>query len=77
MVFTLKFGMVGMYLVVKLLCGGYGILFHLVLSFTGVLRGVGGVFLYVVLRYLHVFNSCLICVYLVGCAKVVILVVNT
>ena len=42
--FILKFGRVGMYSFDISLCGGYGVLFHLVLLFTGVLGGVGGIF---------------------------------
>ena len=35
-------GRVGMFMFVRLLCGGYVSLFHLVLLFTDILGGVGG-----------------------------------
>jgi hypothetical protein len=75
-VFISKFGMDGMYAFAVSLCGGYHIVFHLVLLFICVLGGCGLGFLCVVLWYLQVINSCFNCVYLGGCAKAVILVVN-
>ena len=43
MVFNSKFGMACVVICVVLLFGGYVNLFHLVLLFTGMLGGVGGV----------------------------------
>ena len=44
MVLISRFGMDGMYVFDVSLCGGYDIIFHVVLLFTVVLGGVGWVF---------------------------------
>ena len=73
--FISKFGMGHMYSFVISLCGGYDIysIWYICLP---VCWGCGLDFLYVVLCYLQVINSCFKCVYLGGCATTVVLVVN-